>query len=82
MLVIVDLDDPLNPKHVATVPMNDARGVYLQFRYAFVTDAEGLKVVDVTDPNNPKLTPNNVINLSNAIWRSLSLNLLIKKANW
>jgi hypothetical protein len=46
--------------------MNDARGVYLQFRYAFVTDAEGLKVVDVTDPNNPKLTPNNVINLSNA----------------
>jgi len=65
-LVIVDLDDPLNPKHVATVPMNDARGVYLQFRYAFVTDAEGLKVVDVTDPNNPKLTPNNVIKLSNA----------------
>jgi len=48
------------------VPMNDARGVYLQFRYAFVTDAEGLKVVDVTDPNNPKLTPNNVIKLSNA----------------
>jgi hypothetical protein len=46
--------------------MNDARGVYLQFRYAFVTDAEGLKVVDVTDPNNPKLTPNNVIKLSNA----------------
>ena len=65
-MVIVDRDEPLSPEHVSTVPLNDARVVYLRFRYAFVTDAEGLKVVDVTDPNNPKLTPNNVIKLSNA----------------
>lgn len=65
-LVIVDLDDPLNPVHVATVPLNDPRGVYLQFRYVFVADADGLKAVDITDPTNPKLTENNIIAMSNA----------------
>lgn len=65
-MVIVDLDEPLKPKHVATVPLNDARGVYLQFRYAFVTDADGLKVIDVTEPTNPKLVENNTIQLANA----------------
>jgi len=31
------------------------RAVAVQFRYAFVTDADGLKVVDVTIPEQPRL---------------------------
>lgn len=47
-LVVVNLDDPLNPKTEAVVPVRDMRASALQFRYLFVTDAEGLKVFDVT----------------------------------
>ena len=49
-LVVLDLDDPLRPKVLARVgaPLKAPRAVAVQFRYAFVLDAEGLKVVDVT----------------------------------
>ncbi|HET8732083.1 MAG TPA: hypothetical protein VFM34_13360 [Moraxellaceae bacterium] len=56
-LVIVDLDDPLKPRVLATVPLNDMRASALQFRYLFVTTAEGLRVVDVTHPEQPRLLP-------------------------
>ncbi|MGV3743031.1 MAG: LVIVD repeat-containing protein, partial [Burkholderiaceae bacterium] len=59
-LVIVDLDDPLKPRHVATVALDDARASSLQFRYLFVTDKTGLRVVDVTQPNKPVLLPASV----------------------
>jgi hypothetical protein len=48
-LVVVDLDDPLRPRHLATLPLRDARASAIQFRYLWVTDAEGLKLFDVTD---------------------------------
>ena len=54
-LVIVDLDDPTSPQLVATVAMNGARASALQFRYLFVTDVDGLKVVDVTNLAEPML---------------------------
>jgi hypothetical protein len=51
-LVIVSLDDPKHPK-VVNVLGNDVvvhpRAVAAQFRYAFVCDVEGIKVLDVTD---------------------------------
>ena len=47
-LVVVDLDDPLQPRLAATVPLRDARACAIQFRYLWVTDAEGLKLFDVT----------------------------------
>src|SRR5206468_3022606 len=59
-LVIVSLDDPLKPRVVATVGsphIVGARAVAVQFRYAFVTDAEGLKVVDITSPDRPRPVP-------------------------
>jgi hypothetical protein len=56
-LVVIDLDDPLHPRHVATVPLRDARASALQFRYLWVTDAEGLKVIDVTRMDSPRLLP-------------------------
>jgi hypothetical protein len=59
-LFVVDLDDPLQPKIVATVGaphLVQPRAVAVQFRYAFVTDAEGVKVIDVTTPARPRPVP-------------------------
>ena len=59
-LVVVSLDDPLNPKITATIgapELVDPRGVAVQFRYAFVADREGLKVLDVTNLGQPKVVP-------------------------
>jgi hypothetical protein len=53
---------------VAEIPLNDARSTALQFRYLFVTDSEGLKTVDVTDPKAPRVVANNTIRIGNA-WR-------------
>src|SRR5258707_3231654 len=56
-LVVVDLDNPLAPKITAEIGgpfLKDPRGIAVQFRYAFVVDGEGLKVLDVTTLANPK----------------------------
>jgi hypothetical protein len=65
-LVVVNLDDPLSPRVEATVPLNNGHSVALQFRYLFVTDADGLKVIDITNPTRPTLTPDNIIPLAQA----------------
>ena len=44
------------PKVAATVDLPDVRATALQFRYLFVTDANGLTVVDVTTPDQPRIT--------------------------
>ena len=59
-LVIVSVDDPMQPKLVAKLPLDDMRASALQFRYLFVTVADGLRVVDVTDPASPRLTAGHV----------------------
>src|SRR6185436_19181028 len=56
-LVVVNLDNPLAPKITATIAapvLNDPRVIAIQFRYAFVVDREGLKVLDVTNLSHPK----------------------------
>ena len=53
-LVVVDVDDPLKPRWVATVPLPDARASALQFRYLWVTTARGLELLDVTAPRAPR----------------------------
>jgi hypothetical protein len=65
-LVVIDLNDPLKPRHVTTIPMRDARAAALQFRYLWVTDAEGLKVFDVTRMEEPRLVPGAVVPLADA----------------
>jgi hypothetical protein len=55
-LVVVDLQNPLAPKVIATIgspALDDPRGVAVQFRYAFVVDRYGMKVLDVTDLAHP-----------------------------
>ena len=65
-VVIVDIDDPLNPQIVTTIDLPGARATMLQFRYLFVTTADGLVVVDVSDHANPRLTENNLIRIQDA----------------
>ena len=51
-MVVVDLQNPLQPKVTATLgapALEDPRGIAVQFRYAFVVDRYGMKVLDVTD---------------------------------
>ncbi|HEX8170518.1 MAG TPA: hypothetical protein VF824_08260 [Thermoanaerobaculia bacterium] len=55
-LVIVDVDQPLQPRVVSVLPdIHKATGIGVQFRYAFVTDERGLHTVDITDPARPRL---------------------------
>jgi hypothetical protein len=54
-VVVLDLDDPLAPRALATIPLRDPRAVQVQFRYLFALDAEGLAVVDVTHPEQPRV---------------------------
>lgn len=48
-LVIVDLSTPLQPKIAAQVPLNQPKAVAVQFQYAFVVDADGMKVLDIRE---------------------------------
>ncbi len=54
-LVAVDVADPLAPAILSAVPLQKATSVAVQFRYAFVTTAAGLEVVDVTEPAKMQL---------------------------
>ncbi|MDH3768891.1 MAG: hypothetical protein OES99_10625, partial [Gammaproteobacteria bacterium] len=65
-LVILSLDDPLNPVMLATVPVSDGRASALQFRYLFVTDADGFWTIDVTNPRAPQRVEGNVVPLEDA----------------
>jgi hypothetical protein len=68
-LVVVDLDNPLAPRVTATMDapiLNDPRGLAIQFRYAFVVDHDGLKVLDVTDLAQPKPITDAVVALEDA----------------
>jgi hypothetical protein len=56
-LVVVSIQDPLHPQIVSEVGAPDLvepRAVQVQFRYAFVTDARGLRVLDVTQLAKPR----------------------------
>jgi len=65
-VVILNMNDPLQPKVIAQVPLDDPRGAALQFRYLFVTDKDGLKVIDVTHADRPKLVPGATVKLDDA----------------
>jgi hypothetical protein len=49
-----------------TAGLKNPRAVGVQFRYAFVTDDEGFKVFDVTEPTKPKLIPGAFVPLRHA----------------
>ena len=53
-LVVLNMDDPLKPKLESVIELAGVRASALQFRYLFVLDATGLKVIDVTNPAAPR----------------------------
>ncbi len=65
-LVVVDLSDPLKPKLAAVRELPDARASAIQFRYLWVTDAEGVKLFDVTDLRDPVAVPSGTVPLADA----------------
>ncbi len=56
-VVVLDLSQPLQPKVLAKVKVDDPRALAVQFRYLFVTTARGLEVIDITWPDQAKLVP-------------------------
>ena len=65
-LVVLDMDDPLKPRHVTTIALPDVRASQVQFRYVFVTTRDGLQTVDVTDPTRPRIVAGALVPLKQA----------------
>jgi len=65
-LVIVNIDDPLHPKIVTRVPLKHPRAVAIQFRYGFVVDDDGLKVLDLTKPEHGRVVEGALVSLADA----------------
>jgi hypothetical protein len=65
-LVIVNINDPLNPKISSRIALKHPRAVAIQFRYAFVVDDDGLKVIDLTQPEHARMIDGAVVPLADA----------------
>jgi hypothetical protein len=65
-LVVVDLDDPLKPRLAARLELRDPRASAIQFRYLWVTDAEGLELFDATKLDSPRPIPSATVPLKDA----------------
>lgn len=65
-LVVVDLADPDRPQLAAVRELRDARASAVQFRYLWVTDADGVKLFDVTSLRNPVAMPEGTVRLADA----------------
>ncbi|HEY2104070.1 MAG TPA: hypothetical protein VGH08_12560 [Chthoniobacterales bacterium] len=68
-LFVVDCTDPLHPRLSGQYSgefLRNPRCVAIQFRYAFVTDADGLKIFDISDPDRPSAVRTGVLPLKNA----------------
>jgi hypothetical protein len=65
-LVVVSIEDPLNPKVTNRITLNHPRSVAVQLRYAFVADANGLKVIDISSPEQPRLVADAAVPLADA----------------
>ncbi len=68
-LVVVDLNNPLQPRvteEIGASELNDPQGIAIQFRYGFVVDRDGLKVLDVTSLDHPRVVPNAMVPLRDA----------------
>jgi hypothetical protein len=68
-LAVVDLNNPAGPKLTAQIgapDLVDPRGINVQFRYGFVVDREGLKVLDTTDLAHPRRVPGALVPFSDA----------------
>ncbi len=68
-LFVIDVHDPTHPQIEGSLTngfLRNPRCVSIQFRYAFVTDDDGLKVLDITEPSRPVPIPKALVRLNNA----------------
>jgi hypothetical protein len=69
-VVVLDLNDPLKPRHVTTLGsesgIRNPRRVTFQFRYGFVCDADGIVSIDVTSPSHPKVVSTSRLKIPDA----------------
>jgi hypothetical protein len=66
-VVVVSIADPLKPRIAGEVrEVKKPKAVAVQFRYAFVSDEEGVKVIDVTYREDPRLVKNSFVRLQDA----------------
>jgi hypothetical protein len=68
-LVVINLADPLHPAITAEIgapQIVDGRGLSVQFRYGFVVDRQGLKVLDLTHLDRPRIVPGALIPFADA----------------
>ncbi len=65
-VVVLDMDAPMKPRVVTTIPLEDPRAVQVQFRYLFATTRNGLEIVDITDTDRPRIVPGARIPLKQA----------------
>ncbi len=66
-VVVVNISDPASPRLVAELSGFKAPGaVAVQFRYAFVVDGDGLKVIDITLPEKPRVIESAVVKIAGA----------------
>ena len=55
-VAVIDISNPLKPELKTIVEgFHEPKSIAVQFRYAFVTDEEGMKVIDITRPERAKL---------------------------
>ncbi len=58
-LHVINISNATAPRIVASIgapQIVKPKAVAIQFRYAFLVDSEGMKVIDVTEPEKPRLT--------------------------
>ena len=65
-VVVLNLEDPLKPRVEASWPAHKPTAVAIQFRYAFMTDAKGFHVIDITYPEQPRIVSKASIALPDA----------------
>jgi hypothetical protein len=68
-LVIVNINDPLNPRIVnrtGAPALKHPRAIAVQFRYGFLVDDDGLKVIDFTEPERAHLMEGAIVSLADA----------------
>ncbi|MDZ4812750.1 MAG: hypothetical protein SGI99_09085 [Pseudomonadota bacterium] len=65
-VVVLDMSEALKPRYLAKLALDDPRAVQVQLRYAFVTTAKGLQVIDVTRNDAPRVIESAVIPIAQA----------------
>ncbi|HEX5966207.1 MAG TPA: hypothetical protein VFY51_09745, partial [Pyrinomonadaceae bacterium] len=65
-LVVININDPLNPRIVNKISLKHPHAIAIQFRYGFVVDEDGLKIVDVTVPERARLVEGAFVPLEDA----------------